>query len=147
MKKHLPRLSISSFCVFAVVIAFGASGCFPKTYKERADWVASKVSSELKLDEAQEAKLQAVKQAFIDARTKRTEERKRDYEDMRKFLLSDKIEASRAKDLLKSRNQSMEQDFDGIFPNFSEFHASLNAEQKKKAVELLDSVSKRWMAD
>lgn len=136
---------------FAVILAvgglLGATGCTHPSPEKRAEWVVSAIKRKLDLNDEQKAKLDAVKQAFLDTRKAHEGDRKKHFEEVKQMILSDKLDANKVKALMQERHKAMEQGFDPVFSKVQEFHASLSPEQKKKAVELMDKFSSHWNGD
>ena len=122
---------------------FGFVSCQRKTPQQKADYVVKKVSSRLDLNEAQELKLEKikVKALAIHARNKSTKEEM--FGKVKGMILSDKLDEGEVKDLMSQRRQLIDEVVPEVLPDIIDFHASLNAEQKKDVVKFMDKIKKR----
>jgi protein CpxP len=123
------------------------TGCHGHGPEGRAEWVTAKISSKLDLNDQQKAKLDEVKTAILDARKQHAADRVQGKEELKKLVLSDKLDAAQTKALLERRHQSMESNFDPIFAKVQAFHASLTPEQKQKAADVIDKFASHWSED
>ena len=115
--------------------------------EKRASWITSKISGELDLNNDQKAKLENVKRAFLDVRKSHQAEQKKHLDEMKQIILADKLDSAKIKSLMAQRDKTMMQDLDVVFGKMSDFHSSLTAEQKKKAVEMLENFASKWNTD
>ncbi|HEX4925569.1 MAG TPA: Spy/CpxP family protein refolding chaperone [Bdellovibrionales bacterium] len=132
--------------LFAVVAAIGLlGGCKRGCDAEgRADKVVGKLSRKLDLTEAQRAKLEDVKRAFLSARSKARAGRQQDLDTVKGLILSEKIEAAPVRALVDKHKQVFDENFNDVFAKAADFHASLTPEQKKEAVALIEKFSSHW---
>ena len=129
------------------LLSFGMVGCYHSP-EDKADYMVSKVTRKLDLNEAQVAKLEKIKVAFLaelKAQVEKTDEKK---QMINEFLMADQIEADKIKERIDERRKEMDTKFDQYFPLVADFHASLNKEQKEKlqkfANKMLDKRKRRW---
>jgi Spy/CpxP family protein refolding chaperone len=123
--------------VLAAAGLMGMTGCKSPSPEQQADWIVKKVTSKLDLNGEQEAKLRAVKEAYLDARKRHSATQREAREEIKQIVLSDALDAKRIRELMKKRNAIVDQEFDGVFGKVADFHASLTPDQRKEAV--------RWM--
>lgn len=112
--------------------------------EQRADWITGKISRELDLNDAQEAKLETVKQAFLENMKQHKGERSQSLDKVKQMISGDRLEAAQVKSLMAQRQKMMDESFDKVFGKVADFHASLTPEQKKKAVELIEKFESKW---
>lgn len=130
-------MSIRRLVALAVVLVC-VSGCRPKSAEERAEWMADKISDELDLDDVQKAKLDVVKKAYVESRAKRKSEREKGFDELRGFIVAEKFETAKAKDMMARVQKGNAEDLDLLLPKIADFHSSLKPEQKQKAGKLFD---------
>lgn len=124
-----------------ILVALGltaVSACTRPSPEQRAEWITRKVSSELDLTDEQKTHLDAVKQAMIDVRKTHKAERQSYFERVKQLILSEHLDAARVKALMAERQKQLDSDFDSVFEKVAAFHASLSADQKQKAVDLIE---------
>ncbi len=121
--------------------SFLLSACNLSTPEQRAELGAKKVSYDLDLNDAQKAKLNIVKQAYLDMRKANEEDRKKQLEEVKQLILSDKVDTAKVKTLMAERQKINAKAFDSVFPKVVEFHSALDDTQKKKAVQMLEKFS------
>jgi hypothetical protein len=132
--------------LFSAVMLLAAITLLPacnlQSPEQRAELAVKKISYDLDLNDNQKAKLNEVKQAYLDSRKANEGARDKHFNDIKQLLLSEKIESSKVKPLMTDRQKMWDKAFDSILPKFTEFHSSLTADQKRKAVEMLEKFSK-----
>lgn len=143
--KWFPRSFAFIFCALA------AAGCRHGTPEHRAEFVVSKMARVLGLSPEQKAKLEDLKAAILSVRTEGEGDRKQAIAEIRSAILSDRLDAGRAKAAIEKhqdlRRKRMESEFEAVFPKLAEFHASLTIEQKNKAVAWIDELVQRFTKD
>lgn len=132
------------FGLIALAVVAGLSSCRGHEPGARSSFVTSLVSRKLDLTPEQRAKFEAAQTAFEDARKAGAAERAKDLEVVKQQILSDKLDASVARSLIKAREAKIEASFDAVFAKVADFHASLTAEQKKEASEMLEKFADKW---
>jgi len=131
------------------VCAFAATGCrHGGTPEQKADWVVSKMTRELDLSAEQKTKLDALKLAVLATRAGARTDRKDAVSEIRAAILSDRLDAAKAKSAIEKhqelRRKRFDDGFETVFPKLADFHASLSVEQKSKAVAWLDQFLHRF---
>jgi uncharacterized protein with PIN domain len=137
-----------------LVFLAGLSGCchwpgqegYGWAPEKRVDYLASKIKSELDLNEDQNSKLSAlaneVKSVFKQSSSK-------DFKSEIKALIEDpSLDVVQVKSMIQKKreatNARFDSNFDRIFPKLKAFHDSLTPEQRKKAAEAFEKYSGRW---
>ncbi|MDA8793895.1 Spy/CpxP family protein refolding chaperone [Bacteriovoracaceae bacterium] len=131
MKKFLTTF----FCLGLVGIIF--TGC-KKTPEEKADWIIKKVTRKLELNQVQKEKLEDLKVAVLQARERHSSDKQEMFTSVKRMVLAEEISEGEVRSLIDKRQNIIQEEFPQVFPLFQAFHASLNSEQKKRAVELMD---------
>ena len=104
----------------------------------------AQVNRELGLLDDQKAKLDDVKVTLLNIKKTHEADREKHLSDVKQLILSDKLDAAKVKALMAERQKMVDANFDTVFAKVSAFHASLTPEQKKKAAEFIDKISKEW---
>jgi periplasmic protein CpxP/Spy len=134
----LRKLSFGLFSAILIAMSIGLTGCHHPTAEERIEWVVSKISSKLDLNTDQKAKLDDVKKAILEIYKGHESERAKQIEDLKEQILADHLDAGKLKSMATQRQKIIDENFDAVFAKVSVFHDSLKAEQRKKAVDLID---------
>lgn len=101
------------------------------------------ISRKLDLNAEQRAKLDDAKVAFLDARKRHQADQQRHAEDVNALILSDKLDQAKALSLLEGRQGLVKQEAPALIAKMAVFHDSLNADQKKKLIELIENLRQR----
>lgn len=107
------------------------------TPEERADWVAKQIAKHLDLDRQQIAKLEAVKQEMLAARTRLSKDHQALFDEAVAQIQADRLDQGKVLQLLERRQEFQRQVAPQVVAKIAELHASLTPEQKVKAVERL----------
>lgn len=123
----------------------GLNGCWRSVTPERkAEFITSKIKSELDLNSEQNAKLQDLKNAMLEAIKNQSQNKGVLKTDIKNLILSSQLEESAVKATIQKKRDSMETVFAAVYPKLAAFHDSLTPEQKKKAAECFEKFSDRW---
>ncbi len=128
-------------------MAWGAAGVLRSRHfspEKKAEWITSKISSELDLTTEQKAKLDAVKLGALELRKAHEAERAQHLKEVKDLILSEKLEKTKVKGLMAQRQKAMDEGVNQLFDKVAAFHASLTAEQKAKAVGMIEKFQKHW---
>ncbi|MFO0775161.1 MAG: Spy/CpxP family protein refolding chaperone [Nitrospiraceae bacterium] len=105
------------------------------TPAERADWVTSKISKELGLNDQQKVLLSAVKDEALAARAESRAEHRAIVEAAITEFHSDRMDQAKMTQLIEDHRALQARTVTRVLPKFSEWHASLTPAQKAEAVE------------
>jgi Spy/CpxP family protein refolding chaperone len=106
---------------------------------ERAQWMSEKVTEELDLTEAQQVKLEAVKNALLDAHQQRRAKREAMLDQLIAEINKPALEESVLLNMADEHHRTMVDEVaPAVLPSLVAFHASLTAEQKQTIVEKLN---------
>ncbi len=138
---------VASLCL--ALMATGALGACqhrhnPEKFAER---MTSKITSKLDLNDSQKAKLDEVKVAFLKSRSENKPDREKARAEIKSLITAEKLDTKRIKSLIEERRSGMEKNMDSVLAKVAEFHATLTAEQKQKAVEMMDKFSRKMNHD
>jgi Spy/CpxP family protein refolding chaperone len=123
--------------VFITVTAVGITACGHRHHssEERAEWLVQRITDSLDLNDAQQAKLQAIKQEFEQGMKKYHEQRQAFYDRLLEDVQKPQLDKQLLLDMVDSRKQAYDEIAPRLIDKVIDFHASLNAEQKQKIVE------------
>jgi protein CpxP len=139
MNTHFIRAAVG-LAILAGVL--GASACHRHhTPTERAERMTGKVAKHLNLDEQQKAKLAAVKDEVLAARTESQKEHRAIMEAVIAQVQSDRLDQAKLSQLIEQHQAERTRMMQRALPKVAEWHASLRPEQKAEAVEHI----RRWM--
>ncbi len=125
------------------LLALVTFGCYHKTPEERAEGVVRHLASTLKLDAAQTAKLETMKEEFLAKRPDMAKMRKESIADIKEMMLSPQLDQAR----LNARMEKIEAHTNDIIKfvtaKFAELHDMLTPEQRSKLVEEMEKHAAR----
>lgn len=133
----------------AVAGLIGLAGCGHR-YRhkhdaaERAEWMTKKIASKLDLNDAQKAKLEAVKQEILAQREKVKQERDEEFRTVLAQIRSERLDTEKLKALIERHHKRMEELAPSVLQKIADFHASLTDEQKEKAAQELEKMHGHW---
>ena len=104
-------------------------------------------SSKLDLTGEQRIKLEAIKDTLVTINKAHQAERAKHLDEIKREILSDGLNSAKIRSLIWLRQRFINENFDNVFGKVAEFHASLMPEQKRKALELLEKVTRHWVHD
>lgn len=139
-----PLIKLGVIAVLGVGILGMMTGCayrfMHKSPQERAEWIVKNLGEELKLNDAQMGKLNALKDELLavrsDYRKKRSETRKT----VGELLSQPTLDQTRVLTLIKEGTQEVDDKAPQVVNAFAAFYDSLTPEQQKK---LHDEVTER----
>lgn len=145
----MTKLKFKAFGLGLLLLALaggssGLSGCAPHTPEQKAEWITSRISSQLDLNAAQKTKLEAVKQAILDLHKSHQADRTQLVDGLKQAILADHLEAKKVKAIMAQRQKLMNENFDAVFPKIADFHDSLTPAQKKKAATWVEKIAHHW---
>ncbi len=131
-KKKMALIAITS------TLLLGLVGCFNHSTADKADWISSKISNKLDLNESQEAKLNDVRDEVLIARKAMHKDRVANFSQIETMIKSDKLNKADILALFKSKTDTLELSAEPVIDKLVVFHASLNAKQKDKIAEFMN---------
>jgi len=139
-----PRFIRTLAVILAGVVALSLSACHRhRTATERADRLVNKITKELDLNEQQQAKLAAVREAFLSARSQGRPEHEAMFNDALAMVQSDQLDQAKLAQLLDRHHAAQKLQAAAVIPKLAEFHASLRPDQRAKAAEQLKRFRER----
>jgi protein CpxP len=139
-----PRFIRTLAVILAGVVALSISACHRyRTATERADRLVNKITKELDLNEQQQAKLAAVREAFLSARSQARPEHEAMFNDALAVVQSDQLDQAKLVQLLDRHHAAQKLQAAAVIPKLAEFHASLRPDQRAKAAEELKRFRER----
>ncbi|WP_417546331.1 Spy/CpxP family protein refolding chaperone [Marinobacter sp.] len=131
-------LILFSFIVFALSLA----GC-RHGEEGRMDYLAEKVSNELKFDQQQNDQWNQLLADLKQIRTSMSEKREATRTMIVEELKSDQLDEARLIVVLEQHQQAINESFRTLLPKINELHASLTPEQKETLMEWLEKHRER----
>lgn len=141
MKSKYILLIIGLLTALLALIVSGC--CYQRSPEKRAEHIVQHLVSTLKLDTAQTAKLEKIKDEFMARRTDIVKMREEGFKDVREMMLSPQLDQAR----LNARTEKIQAHADDmvrfVASKFTELHDMLTPEQRSKLVEEMDKHAKR----
>ena len=129
--------------LFAVLSALVIAGCYHKTPEERAEYVVQRLASTLKLDTAQTAKLEKMKEDFLAQRPEMEKMRKESMADIKEMMLSPQLDQARLNARMEKVQAHTSDMIRFVTVKFAELHDMLTPEQRGKLVEEIEKHAER----
>ncbi|WP_176736723.1 Spy/CpxP family protein refolding chaperone [Oligoflexus tunisiensis] len=111
----------------------------------RIDFVKNRISSELDLNEDQEARLTDLTNAI---REQMKQSRTEPMEELITLLDRPTLDAEQSKAFFEKhmaeRTARLHTIYEAVYPKFAAFHASLSEEQRKEALACIEKFHRRW---
>ena len=140
--KPLTKLAVSA--ALGLVIFGAVAGCgyrfAHKTPQERADWIVKNISDELKLNDAQLGKLNALKDELLAARSEYRKKHGATQKTVDELFSQPTLDQARVLAMIKERTQDVNDKAPQVVTAFAGFYDSLTPEQQKK---LHDEITER----
>lgn len=117
------------------------------TAKERGEWMVQKVTSELDLDQSQQARLAAVKDEFLDMRRTMRSDREQTRNEVRAMLKQPTLDRDRANVIVSQYIQKVSTRSPAIIDTIGDFYDSLNDDQRAELTAYIEHRMKhhhRW---
>ena len=135
-------LYLSLIAVLLIGIA-GFAGCRRHSPENKAEFMVDYVAETLDLNDDQRAHLDEIKDEMLDKAIEMRADKKTMYLELVDQLRSEQIDQDRLKAMAADHRIKMEKLIDLGIKRLAEFHATLSAEQREKAVAKLESF-KKW---
>ena len=135
-------LYLSLIAVLLISIA-GFAGCRRHSPENKAEFMVDYVAETLDLNDDQRAHLDEIKDEMLDKAIEMRADKKTMYLELVAQLRSEQIDQERLKAMAADHRIKMEKLIDLGIKRLAEFHATLSAVQREKAVAKLESF-KRW---
>jgi len=140
MHRHRFRWFFPLALVGAAITAFGAAGCHHHRHDpaHRAEWVTKKIASELDLNDAQKAKLEAVKLEFLAVHERNKKQRLETLDFALTQIRAKELDTAKIQQMLEQRHKQWIDAAPSVLKKAAEFHASLTDEQRETAARKLE---------
>ncbi|TGL62482.1 Spy/CpxP family protein refolding chaperone [Leptospira jelokensis] len=137
-------LKMTTTIVLVSTMAFAFGNCRGhKDFEKRMEWVASKLTSKLDLDDSQKAKLESIKQELIAKHKEMKPKHESWAKEMATQIRAEKID-TKLLDKMSSERETRHQEMRKFFQTkLVEFHAVLKPEQREKFAELVEKFASR----
>lgn len=135
--KRYSKWLVALFTGSALAVAL--AGCGPRHHspEERAEWMMQKVSSELALDETQNAGLAVLKDEMLKARKAMSEQRKTSIDTVTALLQQPTLDRSQALTLVEGHTRVVNEQAPAVVAALGDFYDSLTPEQQTQLRERL----------
>lgn len=121
--------------VIASALVFSGCGRHHHDPEDKADYIVHKIGKKLDLDDTQKAKLETVKNEFLQQHKKHKADKKVMMEQMMQEVAKPAMDSSVLLGMINAHTTMVEEAAPSIVDKLVEFHASLNDEQRKKLTE------------
>ena len=140
MRRSKYLILITVTALLAVVV----SGCwYHKTPEQKAEHAVQHLVTMLKLDAAQTAKLEKIKEEFLARRPDMVKMREESFKDVKEMMLSPQLDQAQ----LNARTEKIQANAGDMIrfvsAKFAEFHDMLTPEQRSKLVEEMEKHAQR----
>jgi len=117
----------------------GLSGCrHGRSPEERVQYMAEKLSDKLDFNAEQKALLAEITKELQADWAQEKQRRDAVRAEAEKMILSDSLDTARVKELIKERQSRMDSKIDKYLEKVAALHKTMNPEQKKELVELIN---------
>jgi len=138
-KKHV----IFIVALLTVLMMLAVTGCYRKTPEQRADHVVRHLVKTLELDADQTAKLEKMKENFLNKRSDMMKMRQEAMIDLNEMMMSPQLDQAR----LNARTEKIQAQTSDLIrfisTEFTELHDMLTPEQRSKLVEMMEKHEQR----
>ncbi len=142
MKKNRILIAVIVFVTLALVLAAcghsrfaGYHGVSPE---KRIEWVKEHIADELKLDEAQNAKLDVIAADLMDRRKKMAPEREKGRLELAELVRSEKLNRADLERLVDKKRAHIEEMIAVVMDHAVDFHRMLTPEQRTLLAEKIE---------
>ena len=147
-----PFIKLVVIALFGLGILGVAAGCVHrfahKSPEERAAWIVKNIGEELKLNEAQTGKLNALKDELLAVRGDFRKQRGETQKAIGELLSQPTLDQPRVLAMIKERTQEVDDKAPRVVAAFASFYDSLTPEQQKtlrdKVAERMERYEGHW---
>jgi Spy/CpxP family protein refolding chaperone len=122
---------ISLLVIVTVVSVLLIAGCY-RTPEQRAEHMVKRIAATLKLDDAQTAKLEKIKDEFLAKRPDMMKLREETVNEANALMRSAQLDQARLNALVEKNRTQADEFVRFIFAKFTEIHDMLTPEQRDK---------------
>lgn len=137
-------ITLPVLLVTMIAGAFSVGCNRPHTAEEKSAYVVKKVTKEVKLNESQQTQLKTIVNSVLSKTPNHKDVRSDLFNTIYSQVKSDRVNSAELETAILSNEQKYRELVPVITQGFSDFYATLNAEQKSKIIEMLDKMNKRW---
>jgi Spy/CpxP family protein refolding chaperone len=131
------KFRFANLTVLMALLALVVTGCY-KTPEKRAECYVQRMAKELKLDDAQKAKLEKIKDEFLAKRPEMGGMREETVKVANELMRSAEIDKAKL-DALTAKHQAQAGDIIRfVSAKFTEIHDMLTPEQREKLVTMIE---------
>jgi Spy/CpxP family protein refolding chaperone len=146
---------MTKFIVFgtgAVLLAGSIAACsHHRTPEKRAEWMTEKVSKELKLDDAQQARLKTLSDEMLSVRKQMRQEFGNDRNEVLSLLDQSKLDQAKLLGMVKEHTRTINEQAPKVVAALGDFYDSLSPEQQAEVRKFIqehrEHHHRRWDHD
>jgi Spy/CpxP family protein refolding chaperone len=130
-----------TFALLALVIgALAITACGHRHHgpEQRAEWMMQRMTDYLDLNEDQQAKLRAIKDEFESGMKQYHQKGEQLFDRLAAEIEGPKLDKNLLMEMVETRKQAFDEIAPQVIDKVIDFHASLNAEQKKKLADKME---------
>jgi len=143
-KNAFKKILIAVIGVSSLVLFTGCRNFKDMTPAEKAEYVAEKAAWKLELRQEQETLLTDIAKEFFELSASKKQERAADRKILIDQVAADSIDAQVVMNLWNKKKDEIDQHLPRLIERVSEFHKTLDAEQKAEILEMLNKKHRRW---
>jgi len=129
--------------LLTALLVFAVTGCCHKTPEQRAERMVQHLITTLKLDAAQGAQLEKMKEEFLAKRSDMIKMRQETMSDLKEIMISPQLDQARLNTRTEKIQAHTSDLIQFISAKFAEFHDMLTPEQRSKLVEEMEKHAQR----
>ena len=133
ISKRIVVFIVGSVVIVGTLAAYAHNRFY--SAENRAEWIVSKVSDELNLDETQIAKLNVLKKELMTTRQKMHTEHQSTHAELLAMLDNPQLDRQKALSIIENKTQMLNQYAPNVVNAFGDFYDSLSEEQHKELRE------------
>ncbi|WP_455209729.1 Spy/CpxP family protein refolding chaperone [Kaarinaea lacus] len=126
--------------VILIISALSITACGHRHHDpaQRGEWMMQRMTDHLDLNEEQQAKLRAIKMEFESSMQQYQEQRQQLFDRLATNIESPELDKQLLMEMVETRKKAYDDIAPRIIDKVIDFHASLNAEQKKKVADKME---------
>jgi Spy/CpxP family protein refolding chaperone len=136
--KNRGKITFALVALVAGVLAVTACGHRHHGPEQRAEWMMQRMTNSLDLNDDQQAKLRAIKDEFESGMKQYHQKGQQLFDRLAAEIEGPKLDKDLLMEMVETRKQAFDEIAPQVIDKVIDFHASLNAEQKKKLADKME---------
>jgi Spy/CpxP family protein refolding chaperone len=132
------KIAVTAFILLISALTLTACGHRHHDPAQRAEWMVQRMTDSLDLNEEQQTKLRAIKAEFETGMQKYHDTRQQLFDRLAANIQNPELDKQLLMEVVETRKQAYDDIAPRIIDKVIDFHASLNAEQKKKLADKME---------